>query len=120
MANSNAATIAKVPDGDVSIGNLNGEIVTLNDAATAYVTGGYPFVDQSTVNNAGTGSVNVDLWKIVGIIPLGGQGGITPVYNLTTKKLQMFWVNALTSALGEVPNGTDLSALTFQLLVIGY
>jgi hypothetical protein len=123
-ANSNSATITKVPDGDISLGNKNGEIVTLVDAAAAYVTGGYPFQSQANYNNQLLTStpigINVDLWKIDTVQPWGGQGGITPVWNPATQKLQMLWGGAaVSSPQVEVPNGTDLSAYTFLLCVIG-
>jgi hypothetical protein len=54
------------------------------------------------------------------VIPIGGQGGYVPVWNPTTSKLQVFQQSAATSALTEVPAATDLSAYTFNLLVVGY
>lgn len=120
MANSNSATIAKVPDGDLNLGNVNGEMVTLIDAAAAYVTAGYPFTgNQAYLNNTAL-TVNVDLDKIYFVIPIGGQGGIEPVWNPATGKMQMFWNGAINGAAAEVPANTDLSAYTFYFLVVGY
>jgi hypothetical protein len=44
---------------------------------------------------AAPNTVNVDLWRIVTALSLGGQGGLVPSWNPTTQKLQIF---------GEGPN----------------
>ena len=112
-----AYTITKTPDGDVSIGNLRGEIVNLQPAAADYATGGYLIEGiGGATENAG----NVGMDKVLGVIPLGGNFGYTLVWNPTTSKLEVFWGGpALSGVLAQVPAGTDLSALTFLLLLIG-
>lgn len=107
--------IVKQPDGDVSLGNLNGELANLSDSISDYATGGYPLIGGETANTNGTPNlINVDLWRILGVIPVGGQNGYQPVWNPTTQRLQMF-----TSAGTEVSNGADLSPYTFSLLIFG-
>lgn len=54
--------------------------VTLAPAASDYPTGGYALTPGS----------GISLNKIYWAIPEGGQGGIDPVWNPTTGKLQMF------------------------------
>ena len=118
MANSLTATIAKVPDGDISFGSKNAEVVTLSDAPSSYPTGGYPFIAQAAYNNAvitnpSTPGVNVDLWKIDTVQPWGSQLGLNPVWNPTYQKLQLF------SGANELASGTDVSGYVFELCVIG-
>ena len=36
--------ITKQPDGDVNLGNLNGEFVSLSDSISDYATGGYAII----------------------------------------------------------------------------
>ena len=110
-----AYVITKQPDGDVNLGNLNGEFVSLSDSISDYATGGYALVGGEA-GVASPSTINVDLWRILTAVPIGGQGGYSPVWNSTTGKLQMFPNNSLSEA---NPN-TDLSAYTFQLLVLGY
>lgn len=113
--------ITKLPDGDVSIGNLNGEFVSLSDSVSDYATGGYAIIGGETANNAGAPStINCDLWKVLTALPVGGQGGIEPVWNPNTQKVQMWWNGSANSAAVEVPNGTDLSGYSFNLLLLGY
>jgi hypothetical protein len=107
--------IVKQPDGDVSLGNLNGEYVCLSDSISDYATGGYAIVDGEQFNANSALTINCDLWRILTALPAGGQNGYQPVWNPTTKKLQMF-----TSANTEVSNGTDLSPYSFYLLLVGY
>lgn len=108
--------ITKQPDGDLSLGNLNGEYVSLSDSISDYATGGYQIIDGEQVQNgAAASSINCDLWRILTVLPAGGQNGYQPVWNPTTKRLQMFL-----SANTEVSNGADLSPYTFYLLLVGY
>lgn len=114
-----AYTVTKNPDGDCSLGSLNGEFVTLQPSTSDYSTGGYALVDGVSVVNNSTLQANCDLYKILAALPVGGQGGYVPVLNPTTKKVQMFRQTAATGALVEVPSLTDLSAQAFQLLLMG-
>lgn len=116
-----AYSITKQPDGDVSLGSMNGEFVTLQPSSSDYSTGGYLIVDGiSVVNNPALQNLaNVDLYKVLAALPVGGQGGYVPVLNPVTKKVQMFRQSAASSALTEVPAATDLSAQAFSLLLIG-
>ena len=111
-----AYTITKNPDGDVSLGNLNGEFVSLSDSVSDYATGGYAFVDGAQFNANSSLTINIDLWKIIAVIPVGGQSANDLVWNPTTKKIQIFPNNSTT----EAANGADFSGFNFQLLVIGY
>lgn len=81
------ATITKNSDGDVSLGNLRGELLTLQPAASDYATGGY-LVEGigGTTESAG----NIGLDKVLFVIPTGNQGGVSPVFNTSTSKVQMF------------------------------
>ena len=81
------ATITKNPDGDVSLGNLRGEIVTVQPAVSDYVTGGYLL---QGIGGFPLTAGDVGLTKILGMFPLAGQAGLTPVWNATTQKLQIF------------------------------
>lgn len=45
------------------------------------------------------------------------SAGYVPEYDLTNKKMKVYQQSAATSALTEVPNTTNLSAVTFQCLV---
>jgi hypothetical protein len=112
-----AYKIALVSDGDDVWGRHRLEHVTLQPAVSDYPTSGYPIVGISGPTES-TG--NVGIAKVGYVIPIGGQGGYTPVWNPSTGKLQI-WQGA--SGLGpdsEVPANTDLSSYTFNLLVVGY
>jgi hypothetical protein len=106
--------ITKQPDGDVSLGSMNGEFVSLSDSISDYATGGYALVGGETANtNAAPNTINIDLWQILGVIPISGQGGLSPKWNAATQKLQIY------SGTTEEPASTDLSGYVFQLLVFG-
>lgn len=112
-----AYTVKKNADGDVSLGSLRAEIVTLQPAAADYATGGYLIqgIGGTTEN---TGNVGMD--KVLGVLPMGGNMGYQLIWNQATSKLQVWWTGpAFSGVLAQVPAGTDLSALAFQLLVIG-
>jgi hypothetical protein len=116
-----AYAVTKNPDGDVSLGSLNGEVVTLQPAAADYATGGYAIISGVQAVNTPTlaSSVNCDLYRIIGVIPIGGYGGYHLAWNPTTQTLQVFQQSAATGPLTQVPAATDLSAYAFQLLLIG-
>lgn len=110
-----AFTVAKNTDGDVSLGNLRAELVTLTPAASDYAPGGY------AITAAGIG-----MNKILGVLPVGDTGGDGYIlkWNAATGKLQVFAVQVTTAgstiyAPVELAVSTDLSSYTFQLLVIG-
>lgn len=107
-------TVTKGNDGDDVWGRHRLEHVVLQPAAADYATGGY------ALSGIPPSSGNVGITKIGYVIPVGGQGGYVPVWNLTTSKLQVFQQSAATGALTEVPAATDLSAFAFNLLVVGY
>jgi hypothetical protein len=114
-----AYTITKLSDGDLSLGNLRGELVNLQPALSDYPTGGY--LVEGIGGNPLTGG-NVGLDKVIDVFPAGGQGGYQLAFNPATSKMQMYWNNgsATPGPAVEVPANTDLSPLTFRLLVIGY
>ena len=80
------ATITKLPDGDLSLGNLRGELITLQPAVADYATGGYLIQGISGTTET-TGDVGLS--KVLLVEPAGGQGGISPVWNPATSKMQM-------------------------------
>lgn len=118
-----AYTITKIADGDISLGSINGELVQLKPAVSDYPTSGYPIISQEQVVNNSALKANCDLWRILGAAPFGGQSGLAPVWNPLTNKMQMFWNASNNPPAGgpnqEVPNGTDLSSYTFNLLIAG-
>jgi hypothetical protein len=84
-----AYTVTKNADGDVNLGSLAGEIVTLQPAASDYVPGGYALIGgESGVATPST--INVDLWRISSALPWGGQGGYEPVWNPVTQSVQIY------------------------------
>ena len=80
------ATITKLSDGDLSLGNLRGELITLQPAASDYAPGGY-LIQGIGGTTESTGNVGLD--KVLFVEPAGGQGGISPVWNPLTSKVQM-------------------------------
>jgi len=115
-----AYVITKQPDGDVSLGSLNGELVSLSDSISDYATGGYALIGGETAANNNTPNlINIDLWRILTAVPVGGQGGYNVVWNPSTQKVQVFQGIAGLGPGTEVPASTDLSAYTFNLLVVG-
>ena len=52
--------ITKLPDGDVSLGNLNGEFVSLSDSISDYATGGYAIISGETANTNNTPNLGMD------------------------------------------------------------
>lgn len=109
-----AYTVTKVSDGDHVLGNYRLEHVILQPAAADYATGGY------VISGIPPSSGNVGITKVGFCIPIGGQAGYVPVWNPATKKLQIWQDSGVLGQLSEVPAATDLSALAFNLWVIGY
>jgi hypothetical protein len=110
-----AYVITKQPDGDVSLGNLNGELVSLSDSISDYATGGYAIIGGETANTNNTPNlINCDLWRILTVLPVSGLNGYQPVWNPATQKLQIF-----ASAGVEATAATDFSTTPFGLLLIG-
>jgi len=104
-------------DGDISLGNLRAELMTLVPSVSDYATGGY-LVEGIGGATEATGNVGMD--KVLFVIPVGGQQGYLPVWQPTTSKLAMFEDSGAVGPLGQVPPNTDLSSYTFELLVVGY
>jgi hypothetical protein len=111
-----AYSIKKQPDGDLSLGNLRGELVTLQPALSDYAAGGYLI---EGIGGATESVGNVGLDKVLFVIPVGGQGGYAPVWNPGTSKLQV-WDGGSSGYPGnEVPANTNLSGYSFLLLLAG-
>jgi hypothetical protein len=101
------ATITKNNDGDVSLGNLRGELITLQPAVADYVTGGYLL--QGIGGNPLTAG-DVGLTKVLGMISLSGQQGLSPSWNAATQKVQIFQTGAdagVPLGLGPVSTGVS-------------
>ncbi len=105
-----AYTITKLPDGDLSLGNLRGELVNLQPALSDYPTGGY-LIQGIGGSTESTGNVGMD--KVLTVIPAGNQQQFKPVWQTATSKLEMWDGDS------QVAANVDLSALTFELLLIG-
>lgn len=89
----------------------------LNPALSDYVAGGYLIQGEAGTTES-TG--NVGMAKVGYVIPIGGQGGYSPVWNPTTSKLQMFEPSNAYGPAAEVAASTNLNAYQFNLLVVGY
>lgn len=111
-----AYQLVKQPDGDLSLGNLRGELVNLLPASSDYPLGGYLVQGEAGATES-TG--NVGLAKVIFIIPIGGQAGYSPVFNPVTSKVEVFQDSTAQGPGGRVLPGTDLSAFSFGLLVVG-
>jgi hypothetical protein len=119
-----AYTLTKIADGDLSLGNLRGELVTLQPAPSDYVAGGY-LIEGIGGNPLTAGNVGMD--KVLFVDPVGGAGSgsnanNTKAYmaewNTSTSKLQIFEPSG-NGAMVEVAGGTDLEAYSFLLLIGG-
>ena len=119
-----AYTITKNPDGDLSLGNLRGELVTLQPAPSDYVKGGY-LIEGIGSNPLTPGNVGMD--KVLFVVPVGGSGSGSnaantnayyPEWNTATSKLQVFEPSG-TGPMVEIAAGTDLEAYSFDLLIGG-
>lgn len=109
-----AYTITKNADGDLSLGNLRGEIVTLKPSVSDYATGGY--LVQGIPPTTG----DIGMAKVLFALPVAGQGGWSLAFNPSTSKLQVFADSSSNGVSPEASANTDLSAYSFQLLVGGY
>ena len=112
-----AYKLTKLSDGDISLGNLRAELITLVPSVSDYATGGYLIPGIGGTTEA-TGNVGMD--KVLFVIPVGGQQGYNPVWQTSTSKMAMFEDSGAVGPFGQVPALTDLSAYTFELLVVGY
>lgn len=76
--------------------------------------------DSAYVNPGGRAGLAAVLGfrEAVAIVPLS-HGGYVWDYDPGTDKLKVYQQSAATSALTEVPNNANLSAVTFRALVIG-
>jgi hypothetical protein len=81
------ATLTLNSDGNLSLGNLRGELLTLQPAVADYPEGGY-LVEGIGGNPLTPGNVGME--KVLFVIPVGGQGGLSPVFNPATSKVQMW------------------------------
>ena len=116
------ATIKKNPDGDLSLGNIRGELVTAQPGSSDYPTGGYLIQGiGGTTENTG----NVGLDKVLFVEPVGGSYALTgvqqtyiPQWNPTTSKLQVFEPSG-NGAMVEIGGGANLFYYNFQLLIGG-
>jgi hypothetical protein len=109
-------TITKVADGDNVWGRIRLEHVILKPALSDYTPGGY-FIQGIGGTTEATGNVGLD--KVGYALPIGGQGGIVPVWSPSSPRLQMWEQGSSAGPLTEVAAGTDLSAYTFNLLLVG-
>ncbi len=84
------------------------------------------FTGDGTYTTGGTAAFQASVRAQLGdnreVIAVVGQdcGGYVPVYNKATDRLKVFYAdnnNASDGPLIEVPNATDLSAVTFRVLV---
>jgi hypothetical protein len=119
-----AYTITKNTDGDLSLGNLRGELVTLQPAPSDYVAGGY-LIEGIGSNPLTPGNVGMD--KVLFVTQVGGSGSGSNAsnskayfteWNTATSKLQVFEPSG-TGPMVEVATGTDLEAYSFDLLIGG-
>lgn len=114
-----AYSVTKQNDGDLSLGNLRGELVNLIPASSDYAIGGY-LMEGIGGNPLTSGNVGMD--KILGVIPCGDNDATSAYFlkwNTSTQKLQVFQDSTNGNPMSEVPANTDLSAFSFQLLLIG-
>jgi hypothetical protein len=116
------ATITKNPDGDLSLGNLRGELVTLQPGISDYASGGYLI---EGIGGSPLTSGNVGLSKILFVIPVGGtvnpepSSAYFPQWNTATQKLQIFQDSGNNGPFGEIGPGTNLASYSFDLLLGG-
>jgi hypothetical protein len=109
------------PDGNLSLGNLRGELVTLTPAVADYVNGTGYLIEGIGGTTENTGDVG--MYKVLAVVPLNSPGGYLAIWNPTTQSIRVYGVEAAAVGtlytLTEVPTGTDLSADPMQLLLIG-
>jgi hypothetical protein len=103
-----ALTITPIQDGVDIIGRRRVLLADVN-LDSSYPSGGY---DVTTVG--------LGLKAVVGMDLIGGNtasGAYDPIFNTQTNKLQVFYTPAAGGgAFVEVPNGTNLSAVTFRFV----
>ena len=107
-----AFSLTKNPDGDISLGNLRAEWVTLKPAVSDYVPGGY-LIQGIAGTTETTGDIGLS--KVLFVIDCGGASNYKTEWNPNTSKLQV-WVMSTNA---EVGVNVDLSNLGFNLLVVG-
>jgi hypothetical protein len=117
-----AIVLTKNPDGDLSLGNLRGELTTATFGSSDYVTGGY-LIEGIGGNPLTAGNVGMD--KVLFVNPVGGgYAGVgvaqtyIPQWNSSTSKLQLFEPSG-NGAMVEVAQTTQLLNYSFELLVGG-
>jgi hypothetical protein len=114
-----AYTLTKNADGDLSLGNLRGELCTLQPSPSDYVPGGY-LIQGIGGNPLTPGNVGLD--KVLFVDQVGGMGGANSYvtqWNTVTSKLQVFQDSGNNGSLGEVPINTNLANYPFLLLIGG-
>jgi len=100
-------------------GALPVRVVTATPAAADYTTGGYTLTPGSGI------PLGSPIFGVITLGDTGGTGAVVLKWNTSTSKLQAFWSGAVAEGgaaaaeLAEVTAGTDLSAFTFTLLIIG-
>jgi hypothetical protein len=109
--------LTKQADGDLSLGNLRGEVVTLTPATSDYATGGYLV---QGISGATENTGNIGIAKVIFVIPISGGGGYSLNWNAATGKVQVYQTGgSLSAPEAEVAAATNLAAFSFQLLVVG-
>ena len=107
-----AATITlQTPDGNLSLGNIRAELITVTPAANDYATGGYPVV-----------AANIGMTKILTVIPLSMPSGYDPSWNKATGKIQVLGVQVTTAGAtiyAEIEVAATTNIAAFDCLVIG-
>lgn len=58
-----------------------------------------------------------EAFTVIGVLN-ADAGGYMPVYDDVNDKLKVYRVGAINSPMAEVPNATDLSAVTFRLVLV--
>lgn len=114
-----AYSITKQPDGDVSLGSVNGEFVVLQPSTSDYPPGGYAIVDGVSVVDNSALNANCDLYRVLTVLPAGLSGGYNLYWNQNTKKLQVFSGASGAGPDVEIAANTNLAASPFYLLLIG-
>jgi len=112
-----ALTLSRVKGAEFTMGRLRGYTfdVTFD---SSYLTGG------EILSADDVGMVNIVGAFCVGVRNAAGTAATTyniPIYNPVTGSLQLMWGNAGTaSVLPEVTSTTDVSGLTYTIVVIGF
>ena len=85
-------------------------LITLQPAASDYTTGGYPL----------TPGTNINLNSILFAFPVSNTGGFVLQWDEPTSSMIVYEQSGATGALVQPGAGTDLSAFTFLIAVLGY